>query len=229
MIVVTHEMAFAREVGRPGRLHGRRRGRGVRATRGRSQQPAARAHQDVPDPAALRARTPVKPRERAGPVDGTGPLAVHIKPAEWKDVRRGGPIGRPTRGRQCERRRTFRRGPPEHPGGQRLPRGTAVGDRQAWRPASTSPSTTSRTCGSPSTRPARMVLPQARTARPDLHVRPRAAAADRAHGAVVPPRPASRNRLVRLDRAGRPDQLGGRRASTAGSPSRWPATATATE
>ena len=48
MIVVTHEMGFAREVGDTRRLHGRRRRRRVRAAQGRSGESPRGAHQGVP-------------------------------------------------------------------------------------------------------------------------------------------------------------------------------------
>ena len=44
MIVVTHEIGFAREVGEPGRVHGRRRDRRAGAAGGGPRQPAAGAH-----------------------------------------------------------------------------------------------------------------------------------------------------------------------------------------
>ena len=53
MIVVTHEMGFAREVGRHRRVHGRRRGGRVRTTGRRAGQPTPRADALVPGQGAL--------------------------------------------------------------------------------------------------------------------------------------------------------------------------------
>ena len=52
MIVVTHEIGFAREVAHPGRVHGRGRDRRGGAARGGARQPAAGAHAAVPGPGA---------------------------------------------------------------------------------------------------------------------------------------------------------------------------------
>ena len=69
MIVVTHEMGFAREVGRPGGLHGRGSGGRRRIARAGPAASAARAHQAVPHTGQARARS------RGGPRGGDGPVA----------------------------------------------------------------------------------------------------------------------------------------------------------
>ena len=48
MVVVTHEMGFAREVGEPGPLHGRRQDRGAEHPRRDLQQPPGGADEVVP-------------------------------------------------------------------------------------------------------------------------------------------------------------------------------------
>ena len=53
MICVTHEMGFAREVGRPSRVHGRRHDRRGRQSRALLHEPAGGTHPAVPQPDPL--------------------------------------------------------------------------------------------------------------------------------------------------------------------------------
>ncbi|MDQ1085154.1 ABC-type polar amino acid transport system ATPase subunit [Microbacterium sp. SORGH_AS 344] len=55
MVVVTHEMGFAREAADNVVFHGPRRGRGIRVTRGHLRPPSHAASQDVPRTGALNA------------------------------------------------------------------------------------------------------------------------------------------------------------------------------
>ena len=68
MIVVTHEIGFAREVARPRRLHGRRRHRRAGRARRALQQPAALPDQDISLEGAVNDMTSNPAR---GPVDAT--------------------------------------------------------------------------------------------------------------------------------------------------------------
>ena len=71
MVVVTHEIGFAREVGTPG-LHRQRRGGRLRAARGTAGQPNERAVQGVPGQSALEARQ-----------QPSGPLCGRRQGQEW--------------------------------------------------------------------------------------------------------------------------------------------------
>ncbi len=67
MIVVTHEMGFAREVGRHGGVHGRRRGGRGRRSQGGADLPDPRADQVVPLQGALNREAGSDPGLRCGP------------------------------------------------------------------------------------------------------------------------------------------------------------------
>ena len=69
MVVVTHEMGFARTAGRPGAVHGRRRDRRGEHPRGVLHQPAVRPRQGLPrqDPQALTRTRPRSDTPDSGP------------------------------------------------------------------------------------------------------------------------------------------------------------------
>ena len=88
MIVVTHEIGFAREVGRPGRLHGRRRDRRGGPPAAGPRQPARGAHQALPRPRprALTSAAGRQPSWASGP--SSLPFRLRVR---FSDNRGDGP------------------------------------------------------------------------------------------------------------------------------------------